>query len=732
MNITRLALLVAALCFGSLCFAQNSNTLAITDADFTPDVRVIIDISGSMKKNDPQNLRRPALELLVQLFPEGSKAGVWTFGQWVNNLVPSKNVDQLWRDGAFSQAAKINSVALRTNIPAALEKAMDDVDKLDPRYKVHLILLTDGMVDVSKSAEENQRARQRIIDVILPKLRDAGVTIHTVALSQNADQELMERLAVETDGLAAVAQTAEDLTNIFVQAFDAAAPAEQLPLEDNGFTVDSSIDEFTALIFRQQGSDAATLISPRNQRYTIDNHGSDISWFRQQNYDLITVKKPDAGDWAIEADLEPNSRITIVSNLSLKVNPLPKSNFVGDTAEVIALLTEQDAVIDRSEFLNLVDMSFDVTRRDDGQQWQFSLSEADPIPVDGMFRSSFEVLQEVGIYDVVVRANGKTFQRQKKQTMAVREAFDIRNRSTKSNPPSHKVSLFARNHNIDGDRSTATASITLPDGSQQNIEAIAVGDRRWQINLDGINAAGYYAVNFVVNGQLNNGDSFTAQTHTFQIEHPVQGQLIAPLVEAEPQPEPEPVAEPEQPEEEPAPEPVPEPTPETEIYVEEGTDWAQIGLYGAIGVGNLLVVVLGFFAYKMVKGSNTESDILDSDDEVEVDDDEEIEEEEPEVAAAVPDPVPEPAPEPEPAAEESDDFDIEIEDDPEDVEDLDTELLDVGEVDVEDVDVDLEDTVIEEEPLSSEDDIDEVEDLDDILDLPDDAIDIDPGSEDDK
>ena len=44
-----------------------------------PDVRVIIDISGSMKLNDPQNLRRPALELLVRLFPAGAKAGVWTF-----------------------------------------------------------------------------------------------------------------------------------------------------------------------------------------------------------------------------------------------------------------------------------------------------------------------------------------------------------------------------------------------------------------------------------------------------------------------------------------------------------------------------------------------------------------------------------------------------------------------------------------------------------------------------
>ena len=51
------------------------------------DIRLLIDISGSMKKNDPSNLRIPAVNLLTELIPNGDKAGVWTFGQWVNNLI---------------------------------------------------------------------------------------------------------------------------------------------------------------------------------------------------------------------------------------------------------------------------------------------------------------------------------------------------------------------------------------------------------------------------------------------------------------------------------------------------------------------------------------------------------------------------------------------------------------------------------------------------------------------
>ena len=41
-----------------------------------PDLRLLIDISGSMKDSDPDSLRAPALELMVRLLPEGAKAGV--------------------------------------------------------------------------------------------------------------------------------------------------------------------------------------------------------------------------------------------------------------------------------------------------------------------------------------------------------------------------------------------------------------------------------------------------------------------------------------------------------------------------------------------------------------------------------------------------------------------------------------------------------------------------------
>ena len=116
------------------------------------DVRVLIDISGSMKKNDPKNLRRPALKLLSELLPSGTHAGVWTFGKYANMLVPLGQVDAQWKSTAKPQADKISSVALWTNIGLifAMGKASSGWAHPDSKKQRSMILLTDGMVCIER------------------------------------------------------------------------------------------------------------------------------------------------------------------------------------------------------------------------------------------------------------------------------------------------------------------------------------------------------------------------------------------------------------------------------------------------------------------------------------------------------------------------------------------------------------------------------------------------------
>ena len=121
-----LAAVVVLIFIGQTAFSSMARA-----AEPIPDVRVLIDISGSMKHNDPQNLRASALRLLTGLLPKGARAGVWTYGHYVNMLVPLGEVDTAWKNQAEGAASKINSFGLFTNIEDAMQRATSDWREAD-------------------------------------------------------------------------------------------------------------------------------------------------------------------------------------------------------------------------------------------------------------------------------------------------------------------------------------------------------------------------------------------------------------------------------------------------------------------------------------------------------------------------------------------------------------------------------------------------------------------------
>lgn len=393
-------------------------------SDKKPDVRVLIDISGSMKENDPNNLRVPALNLLVDLLPEESRAGVWTFGAYVNQLVPHAYVDDSWRTDARSSSRQITSSALFTDIENALERSVYDINR-QTEYDRHIILLTDGLVDISEAGTarqkriENNESRDDIQFDLLPKLQKAGITVHTVALSDNADKDLMLKLAQRTGGLAAVANNAEELMQLFVQALDRATPNEQVPLENNRFLVDSSINEFTALIFHKPNSKRVFLISPSGKRYTSLDHPDTIRWHYESRYDLITVKDPEDGEWLVETEMHPDNRVTVVSDLSLKVSDVPAMLYRGLSLDIEASVAEEGELITRPEFLKV--MSLNAEQLSDSDRiLQADIMTSKP-GAQGYFETNLGPFTRTGNYRIKVNLDGKTFQRSVSQPVFVQD-----------------------------------------------------------------------------------------------------------------------------------------------------------------------------------------------------------------------------------------------------------------------------------------------------------------------
>ena len=215
------------------------------------DIRIVIDVSGSMVHTDPYNLRMPAVRMLNGLITTGSKAGIWTFGRYVNMEVKWGTVDDAWRSEADAGASRIHSRAQFTNVESALKRAITGWDKPDSSTRRSIILLTDGQVDVSKDPAKNASSRSRLLEEMTPSLSKLGINVHAVALSKHSDEDLLKRLAVETAGSFEIAQTANDLQRIFLRMFERASKPDSVPLKGNKFVIDKSISEMTLLVFPQ-------------------------------------------------------------------------------------------------------------------------------------------------------------------------------------------------------------------------------------------------------------------------------------------------------------------------------------------------------------------------------------------------------------------------------------------------------------------------------------------------
>jgi uncharacterized protein (TIGR03503 family) len=394
----------------------------LLSAETVSDVRLLIDVSGSMKKNDPANLRAPAVKMLVGLLPENTRSGIWTFGRYVNMQVKLDQVNQTWKQQAMLEAEKIHSRGLFTNIEEAIARSTRDWQQPDPKFDRHLILLTDGMVDIGKDARLNEQSRQRILAELLPQLEAADATIHSIALSENADAELLNNLSGATKGSFAQVDSAEQLQRIFLKMFEKSVKPDILPIEDNKFKVDKHVSDITVLVFLAKDSPDTQLSTPDGQTWSANKHPAAVSWHHEQGYDLITVKQPTPGEWNLQAKVDPDNRVMVVSNLRLKVDKLPHTIMPGDQFDVRARLIEEGKTVTNQNLLSKTE--FEISKTNTDSQIKQSVlmdngNSPDVIKGDGVYSLTLTDFTRAGEHELSIQAKSLTFTRMVRHSLQV-------------------------------------------------------------------------------------------------------------------------------------------------------------------------------------------------------------------------------------------------------------------------------------------------------------------------
>ena len=192
-----------------------SKVSGVNGSPLIKDVVLVLDNSGSMKKNDPQFLTKHAVTEFINNLDESTRAAIVIFDQDVQLAVPLTDISSTSRQGLLDSLSLINYKGLYTNSPAAIESAIYDL-KNNGREEARkiIVFMTDGIVDTGNADRDLEKTKWLKED-LAADAADAGIRIFGIAFTENADFELIQSLAQKTEGEYYRALLADDLQNVF-------------------------------------------------------------------------------------------------------------------------------------------------------------------------------------------------------------------------------------------------------------------------------------------------------------------------------------------------------------------------------------------------------------------------------------------------------------------------------------------------------------------------------------
>lgn len=483
----------------SLLLLLGSTVDAADTANAGEEIQVLIDVSGSMKQNDPDNLRVDATQLLLNLLPDHARVSLWLFAEKTTPLSHSDNADADWRQQALKASKSIHSHGLYTHIEDAIATTLQN--GFAGNGSKNLILLTDGMVDISKDIMVSADSRERILSEWIPKLRERQIKVQTIALSGQTDKELLEKLAFDTGGWHETAESAEQLQRMFLKMAQKVAPKDTVPLEGNRFSIDGSIQEFSVIVFKKKGATPTQLTRP--DQHVIDKQSAlaeGVAWLDTPGSDLITVKEPAVGNWQISAEMDPDNRVMVLTDLKLQLEGL--GNYLPEHDEVSLKLhfTEQEHLINRPDFVDLVSMSLLV-------------DQADPLPIPplsdqtGFFAKTLTPLPR-GKHSLTIIADGKTFKREIVRDIEVM-ASPIRLEKLIDHAKRLPTLKFVPDIAVLDSASLSIVAEIHPADKPTESRTVSAQNGEWLLPLDSVAAGSSLQIHFNITARTLDGKTIT-------------------------------------------------------------------------------------------------------------------------------------------------------------------------------------------------------------------------------
>ena len=178
-----------------------------------------------------------------------------------------------------------------------------------------------------------------------------------------------------------------------------------IQLLNNRFRVDNDVDEVTMIFFREQGSAPIVLVKPDGSKLSLvlGRENKDFIWFETDTYDMITIKNPMPGPWQAVGQILPESKIMVIADIGLNVQPIPSPVYSGESIKQTASLTNAGQPIDFTAFRDVITLNIDFVSANNPNYENFGLGARrvasfqdngtgfDEYGADGIFTGQFDL-----------------------------------------------------------------------------------------------------------------------------------------------------------------------------------------------------------------------------------------------------------------------------------------------------------------------------------------------------
>lgn len=374
------------------------------------DILFVLDCSGSMKKTDPLDLRKPATQLIVSLLGAKDRIGLIGFGGQAQTLVPlTENLPD--NQKIFFQALQknIGSQELFTNLYDALKKGYEEMRGSKRSNKI-LLFISDGQMDLG--SKEQDETAQKALSRLLPELVKDKIKLYTVAFTELSDKRLLSDLAEKTQGFFQLAKTDKDLHIIFSSIFEQVTLPDTVPLEGDSFLIDKEVQEATILITKQPET-TTRLMDPNRKDWAYGRLPENILWQQTNAFDLITIKKPFPGRWKVQLSTKEGNKIFVITDLALKSSLIQNQVFQGQEILIEAWLEKNQKRLTEKKFLESIFFLVDITDPN-GNHTRISLypsKAGEDSDKKGVYSTPFS-FKLLGDYKIKITLDGKVYKRE--------------------------------------------------------------------------------------------------------------------------------------------------------------------------------------------------------------------------------------------------------------------------------------------------------------------------------